>query len=232
VSASVPSPEARDRSIEAKRSARLKKFERESLVIDHLNRGVSVAEIAMRLDVTEKRTRAIIREALAAHLPGPPEEFVALQISRLNEALLVASSAMSGQNLKAVALVVKIVRELDRYHGFFSAQRRSLRDPRPLALSEEEAEKPLALLVDGPGMAPQETEKVQSAPENDRIPNSSDEASVSLADPAQARRGPAAPQADRPEKAPQALEKAQFAPENAVYHPRGRGIQSSRPRRP
>ncbi len=84
-----------------------------------MNRGVSVAEIAAQLGVTEKRMRAIVREVLAAHMPGPPQEFVALQISRLNEALLVAYSAMSGMNLKAVDRVVKIVRELDRYHGFF-----------------------------------------------------------------------------------------------------------------
>ncbi len=104
-SATVPSPAGR--SIEATRAARLKKFERERLIIDYLNRGVSVREIAVRLGVTEKRMRAIVREALASHLPGPPEEFVALQIGRLNEALLVAFSAMSGQNLKAVAEVVK-----------------------------------------------------------------------------------------------------------------------------
>ena len=169
MSVTVPSAvEMRDRSIEATRAARLKKFERETLVIDYLNRGVSVAEIAVRLNVTEKRMRAIVREALAAHVPGPPEEFVALQISRLNEALLVAYSAMSVRNLKAVAQVVRIVRELDRYHGFFPAERRSLGGSRPLALSEVEAEEPLALLADRPGMAAQAIEKAQSAPENAR----------------------------------------------------------------
>jgi transposase-like protein len=81
VSATVPSPTTRDRSIEARRAARLKKFERERLVIDYLNRGVSVAEIAMRLDVTEKRMRTIVREALTSYLPAPPEEFVAMQIA-------------------------------------------------------------------------------------------------------------------------------------------------------
>ena len=107
-----------NRSDETRRAARRRTFERERLVIADLNRGVSVREIAARLGVTEKRTRAIVREALAAHRPAPPEEFVALQISRLNEALLVAYSAMSGQNLAAVGHVVKILRELDRYHGF------------------------------------------------------------------------------------------------------------------
>jgi hypothetical protein len=113
------------RSPEAEaRAARLAKFEREQLIVDYLNRAVSVAEIATRFDVGEKRMRAIIREIVARRMPHPPEEFVAIQVSRLNEALLVAYSAMSGMNLKAVDRVVRIVRELDRYHGFVCAERR------------------------------------------------------------------------------------------------------------
>jgi len=106
------------------RAARLAKFEREQLIVGYLNRGVSVAEIAARMDVSEKRMRAIIREILARRMPAPPEELVAIQVSSLNEALLVAYSAMTDANLKAVDRVVKIVRELDRYHGFCAAQRR------------------------------------------------------------------------------------------------------------
>ena len=59
---------------------------------------------------------------LARRMPHPPEEFVAIQLSRLNEALLVAFSAMSPTNLKAVDHVVKIVRALDRYGGAFAAE--------------------------------------------------------------------------------------------------------------
>ena len=99
------------------RAARVAKFEREQLIVDYLNRGVSVAEIATRFDVGEKRMRAIIREIFARRMPAPPKEFVAIQVSRLNEALLVAYSAMTDMNLKAVDRVVKIVRELDRYMG-------------------------------------------------------------------------------------------------------------------
>ena len=112
---------ARDRSIEGRRAARREKFERERLIVNSLNRGLSVAEIAARLGVTEKRMRALVSEILARRAPAAPEEFAALQASRLNEALLVAMSAMSPENLKAVGLVVRIVRELDRYHGFVGA---------------------------------------------------------------------------------------------------------------
>ena len=116
------------------RAARLAKFKREQLIVDTLNRGVSVAEIAARVGVGEKRMRAIIRDprtgirGLARRMPHPPEPpdpspgVVAIQMSRLNEALLVAYSAMSPSNLKAVDQVVKIVRELDRYGGAFAAE--------------------------------------------------------------------------------------------------------------
>ena len=110
--------------------------------MDYLNRGVSVAEIAGRIGVTEKRMRALVKEILARRMPAAPEDFVALQVSRLNEALLVAYSAMSPENLRAVGLVVRIVRELDRYHGFAGAGRRPRRDPRP---AEAKARGPLPL---------------------------------------------------------------------------------------
>ena len=107
------------------RAGRLKKFRREQLIVDYLNRGVSIAEIAARVGVGEKRMRAVIRRTgsgAARRMPHPPEEFVAIQLNRLNEALLVAFSAMSPTNLKAVDQVVKIVRELDRYGGAFAAE--------------------------------------------------------------------------------------------------------------
>ena len=159
----------RNRSIEARRAARLARFERERLIVDFLNRGVPVAEIAARIGVTEKRMRALVNEILARRMPAAPEDFVALQVSRLNEALLVAYGAMSDKNLRAVGLVVKIVRELDRYHGFAAAGRRAGRDPRP---GEAEAREPLALAGDRRATASQEPERIgrrspDAAPERD-----------------------------------------------------------------
>ena len=122
--APLKSPEAEARV------ARLTKFKREQLIVDYLNRGVSVAEIAARIGVGEKRMRAVIRDIIARRQPHPPEEFVAIQVSRLNEALLVAYSAMSPENLRAVALVVRIVHDLDRYHGVASAGRLPKTSPR------------------------------------------------------------------------------------------------------
>jgi transposase-like protein len=129
------------------RAARMAKFKREQLIVDYLNRGVSVAEIAARVGVGQKRLRAIVRDILVRRQPHPPAEFVAIQVSRLNEALLVAFSAMSPTNLKAVDQVVRIVRELDRYGGAFAAEWRRAERSRPRRAAAPEAltgEVPLA----------------------------------------------------------------------------------------
>ena len=81
--------------------------------------------------------RALVQEILARRAPQPPADFLALQVSRLNEALVVSYGAMSRANLQAVDRVVRIVRELDRYHGFAAAAPARLPEaPRLGALAE------------------------------------------------------------------------------------------------
>ncbi len=135
----------RNRSIEARCAARVDKAVRERRIVDDLNRGVSAAEIAAREGVTEKRMRAIVREILARRMPEAPADYVALQLGRLNEALLVAYSAMSGANLRAVECVVRIVREMDRYHGFVAAGRPAARNGRATATEAPRDGSPPAL---------------------------------------------------------------------------------------
>ena len=108
-------------------------------IVSLLNRGFSVAEIADRNGVSERAMRKSIRTLLARRAPAPPAEFLALQVSRLNEALLVAYGAMSAENLEAVDRVVKIVRELDRYHGFAVQAASAETAPSPAALCPSRA---------------------------------------------------------------------------------------------
>ncbi len=224
---SARSAPVRNRSIEARRAARLAKARRESRIVDLLNRGVSVAEIAARENVTEKRMRALISEILARRMPEPPAEFVALQVSRLNEALLVAYGAMSGANLRAVDRVVKIVRELDRYHGFSASRRRVPDAPR---LEQEDRLALDARPTNRPETAPQAVEKAESAPGNGAALAASqdatamrDEVSASFLETPAQEFALDAPPTDRPETAPQELEKAKSAAGN------GSGFGSLRP---
>ena len=131
-----------------------------------LNRGASVPEIAASEGLTLKRMRNVVRKILSERRPLPPAEFLALQVSRLNEALLVSFTAMhepkEGTNFEAVDRVVKIVRELDRYHGFAAV-------PRPREETEARrlpppVERQLALEGPSPSdslIAPQAIEKAR-----------------------------------------------------------------------
>jgi transposase-like protein len=141
-----PAPPAprRDRSPAARTAARQRRAERESAIVGLLNRGLSIAEIADRVGVSERAMRKSIRTLLARRAPAPPGEFLAVQVSRLNGALQVAYNAMSGANLEAIDRVVKIVRELDRYHGFAVEPAA----PRPPRLAPPSAA-PLALEAPG-----------------------------------------------------------------------------------
>jgi DNA-binding CsgD family transcriptional regulator len=164
--ASSSAPARRGGSSGIRRAARREKAEREQRIVSLLNRGVSIPEIAAQQGVSIKRMRNLVREILAQRLPQPPAEFLALQVSRLNEALLITYSAMhttaAGANFEAVDRVVKIVRELDRYHGF-SAVPRSREETEAHRLPPP-VDRPLAL--EGPSqsdslIAPQVIEKAR-----------------------------------------------------------------------
>jgi hypothetical protein len=120
-------PGPRGGSSGIRRATQREKVQREERIVGLLNRGASVPEIAASEGLTLKRMRNVVREILSERMPRPPAEFLALQVSRLNEALLVSFSAMhtpaEGANFEAVDRVVKIVRELDRYHGFAAVPR-------------------------------------------------------------------------------------------------------------
>ena len=159
-------PVRRTGSPATRRATRREKARREQRIVGLLNRGASVPEIAAREGLTLKRMRNVVREILSERMPQPPAEFLALQVSRLNEALLVSFSAMhdpaEGTNFEAVDRVVKIVRELDRYHGFAAV---------PRSREETEADRLLApverpLALEGPSpsdllIGPQATEKAR-----------------------------------------------------------------------
>ncbi len=83
-----------------------------------------------------------------------------------------------------------------------------------IAAPAQDARAPDAPQIERPKMAPQAPEKAQSAPGNNMVLDSLDEAFASLADPAQAASAPDAPQIERPGTAPQAIENPRFATQN------------------
>jgi len=108
--------------------------------VEKLAAGVTIEEIAASEGISVKWARERKAAVLASRAIDPPHEFIQLQIRRLSEAMLVAYSAMSAGNVKAVDQVIKVARELDRYHGFGA-----MSGPRSFALAEPAASAPLAL---------------------------------------------------------------------------------------
>ena len=90
---------------------------RDLRLVEQLAAGVTIEEIAANEGISPQWARRRKAAILAERAIDPPHEFIQLQIRRLSEAMLVAYSAMSDGDLHAVDHVVKIVRELDRYHG-------------------------------------------------------------------------------------------------------------------
>src|SRR4029077_6769528 len=88
-------PARRDRSVQVRRKARNAKADREQQIVGLLNRGLSVAEIASRSGVSIKHMRNLVRKILAERMPQPPAEYLGVQVSPLNEALLVSYSAIT-----------------------------------------------------------------------------------------------------------------------------------------
>ncbi len=97
-------------------------------------------------------------------MPAPPAEFLALQTSRLNEALVVAYGAMSAAIFRRSTGWSRSCASSTAIIGFVAAERRlSPGEPR----LEAPAESPLALAAPPPARpetAPQTPERVQSAP--------------------------------------------------------------------
>jgi len=93
-------------------------------VMTLLTAGVAVDEIAAREGVPLRRMRDRVAAMLARREAEPEPCFVTLQRARLGDAMMVAHAAMMEGDLKALDRVLRIVRELERYHGF--------RPPEPL----------------------------------------------------------------------------------------------------
>jgi hypothetical protein len=120
---------------------------RDLRLIEKLAAGATIEEIAASEKISLQWARERKRAILAERAIDPPHEFIQVQIRRLSEAMLVAYSSMTTGNVKAVDQVIKVVRELERYHGFGPISiPQSLAEPPvtppPLALLEPPAAEP------------------------------------------------------------------------------------------
>jgi hypothetical protein len=132
----------------------LGKIRREALIrrreayFDLLVSGYSVEQIASHTKKSPSAVRRAVAQALANRRLDAPEDYARLQVARLTKALRCADDSLEEGDLEAIAPFLKVVRELNLYHGVNVGSAR----PAPAALPEIAPPSPLAL-THSPGAA-------------------------------------------------------------------------------
>ncbi len=144
------------RSRRRRLKARQAKAARTVKLFTLLKSGMPIAEIALQEGISVRRARERVQEMLARREVDPPAGFAQLQIGRLNDALMVAYAAMMEGNMHALDRVLRIVGQLDRYHGLGGA------------LAQPTASAPRSLAASAPALAlPAPVETAEEFPAKD-----------------------------------------------------------------
>jgi hypothetical protein len=113
------------------------KIRREGLItrreayFDLLVSGYSVEQIASHTKTSPSAVRRAVGQALAKRQLDAPEDYARLQVARLTKALRCADVSLEEGDLKAIAPFVKVVRELNLYHGVNVGPTRTVRAALP-----------------------------------------------------------------------------------------------------
>jgi hypothetical protein len=103
------------RSRKTRLLARAAKVHWREKIFNQLTAGMSVSLIAAQEGISIRRMRETIQQILDARNVDPAGGFAQLQMARLQDAMMVAHTAMLSGNLEAVDRVVKLVHEMERY---------------------------------------------------------------------------------------------------------------------
>ena len=121
-----PSERARKRA--AGKILREALIKRREMYFDLLVSGYSIEQIASHTKTSVSAVRRAVGQALAKRRLDTPEDYARLQVARLTKALRCADVSLEEGDLKAIAPFLKVVRELNLYHGVdFAAAARSPR---------------------------------------------------------------------------------------------------------
>ena len=91
-------------------------IKRREAYFDLLVSGYSVEQIASHTKTSASAVRRAVGQALAKRRLDKPEDYARLQ-ARLTKALRCADVSLEEGDLKAIAPFLKVVRELNLYHG-------------------------------------------------------------------------------------------------------------------
>jgi len=106
---------------EAAQQRRIETREWGRTLLDLVAAGHSYGEIADTAGVSLSTIKRHVQRAIAQRPPEPAETFVALQRERLDKALKYTDRALEGGDLRAVAALVALLPQIERYWGLHNA---------------------------------------------------------------------------------------------------------------
>jgi hypothetical protein len=110
-------PSLRARSRAAGRARRAQKAATRQVFFEALASGFTPEQIAETAKVSVKTVRREIDSAITSRRFDAPERYAHLQVARLTKALRLADALIERGDVRGIAPLVKVVGELDRYHG-------------------------------------------------------------------------------------------------------------------
>jgi hypothetical protein len=113
-----------NRKVQLRRAAERDNAARKERIFSDLVLGMTHAAIARHENCSLQTVRRTIARELASRCIDPAEDYVKLQIERLNGALAAAHGKMLDGDMAGLDRVLKVIAELDRYHGLPRATRR------------------------------------------------------------------------------------------------------------
>ena len=108
---------ARQSSRAVAREKRTAKRERRRTMLDLVVAGYAFEHIADKYKISVATVRREVDRALAGQAPDSAQRYVALQLARLQKAMLVVDDAMDHADLRAIPALATLLAEFDRYHG-------------------------------------------------------------------------------------------------------------------
>jgi hypothetical protein len=121
-------------------------IKRQESYFDLLVSGYSIEQIATAMRKSPATVRRVVGLALAKRRLDPPVDYARIQVARLTKALRCADESLEEGDVRAIAPFLKVVRELNLYHGLNIGVAR----PMPGALPEIAPTSPPLALTHSP----------------------------------------------------------------------------------
>jgi hypothetical protein len=114
----ISPPSKRKQQLAKSRALRAERAQQREDMLEDVVSGVERTVIAMKYKVSHKTVYREVNRALDQRRLQAPDNYVRLQVERLTRCVQNIDRAVDDGHFEAIALLIKVMDKLDRYHGF------------------------------------------------------------------------------------------------------------------